>query len=228
MLNAVRSHLTYANVVATGVLFVALGGGAYALTGIPDRGGVYHACVDPKTGALRVVKSARSCRKTRTVTRGRRRVRIPGESAIAWNQQGPTGRPGANGANGVNGGTGPQGPGATGLSTTLPADTTMHTLITVSGLNIRGLCTSGGLVQVEVATSTGTTTLDASGTTNNASSSSALRTDTEDSASIGVGPTASDDMDVIARNTAVGNFVRIDLHGQGSNCHFWAMVTPSA
>jgi hypothetical protein len=30
MLNAVRSHLTYANVVATGALFVALGGGAYA------------------------------------------------------------------------------------------------------------------------------------------------------------------------------------------------------
>src|SRR6476646_11817719 len=79
MLNAVRSRLTYANVVATGALFLALGGGAYALTGIPDRGGVFHGCVDPKTSVLRVVKTASSCRKTKTVRRGNRRVRILGE-----------------------------------------------------------------------------------------------------------------------------------------------------
>src|SRR5690242_3806597 len=91
MLKALGSRLTYANVMATVAVFLALGGGAYALSGIPDRGGVYHGCADPKTGALRVVKSASSCRKTKTVRRGRRRVRIPGESAIAWNQQGPRG-----------------------------------------------------------------------------------------------------------------------------------------
>ena len=34
MLRVVRSRLTYANVVATGALFLALGGGAYALSGI--------------------------------------------------------------------------------------------------------------------------------------------------------------------------------------------------
>jgi hypothetical protein len=37
MLNGLRSRLTYANVVATGAMFVALGGGAYALSGVPDR-----------------------------------------------------------------------------------------------------------------------------------------------------------------------------------------------
>jgi hypothetical protein len=63
---------------------------------VPDRNGVYHACADDKTGALRVVAIASSCRKPKTVKRGKRRVRIPGESAIAWNQQG---RPGANGTN---------------------------------------------------------------------------------------------------------------------------------
>jgi hypothetical protein len=104
----------------------------------------------------------------------------------------------------------------------------MHTLITVSGVNIRGQCISGGLVQLELSTSTGTNTLDASGTQNNTNSSNAFKTDTEDSSSFGLTATALEDMDVIARNTAVGNFVRIDLHGQGSNCHFWAMVTPSA
>ncbi len=95
MLNRVRSHLSYANVVATGALFVALGGGAYGLTGVPDRNGVYRACADDKTGALRAVANTSSCRKAKTVKRGKRRIRIPGESAIAWNQQGKPGAPGS-------------------------------------------------------------------------------------------------------------------------------------
>jgi hypothetical protein len=102
MLKVVRSRLTYANTMATVAVFLALGGGAYALSGIPDSGGVYHGCV-ASSGALRVVSKASSCLKARTVKRGSRRVRIPGESAIVWNQQG---RPGVNGAQGP---AGPQG-----------------------------------------------------------------------------------------------------------------------
>lgn len=116
MLKLARSRLTYANVVATGALFLALGGGAYALSGIPDRSGVYHGCTDPKTGALRVVKRASSCRKTRTLRRHGRRVRVLGESAIAWSQQGPRG---LQGVQGVQGATGPAGPTAAFTSTDL-------------------------------------------------------------------------------------------------------------
>jgi hypothetical protein len=114
MLNAVRSRLTYANTMATVAVFLALGGGAYALSGIPDRGGIYHGCV-ATSGALRVVAKASSCRKTRTVKRGTRRVRIPGESAITWNQQG---RPGLQGGPGVQGVQGLVGPTAGFASTT--------------------------------------------------------------------------------------------------------------
>ena len=103
MLKALGSRLTYANVVATGALFLALGGGAYALSGVPDRGGVFHGCVSNATGVLRVVKSARSCQKAKTVRRNGRKVRLPGEFAVAWNQQGRPGQNGANGANGANG-----------------------------------------------------------------------------------------------------------------------------
>ena len=105
-LKQIGSRLTYANVMATVAVFLALGGGAYALTGIPDRGGVYHGCVDRSTSVLRVVKAASSCRKAKTVKRGTRRVRIPGESAIAWNQQGRAGVNGTNGLNGANGANG--------------------------------------------------------------------------------------------------------------------------
>jgi hypothetical protein len=101
MLKTVRARLTYANVMATLAVFLGLAGGAYALSGVPDRGGVYRACVDDKTGALRVVAKAASCRKATTVKRGKRRVRIPGESAIAWNQQGPPGIQGVQGVQGV-------------------------------------------------------------------------------------------------------------------------------
>jgi hypothetical protein len=80
--------------MATGAMFVALGGGAYALSGVPDHTGVFHGCVDKKTGALRVVAAASSCRRATTVRRRGHRVRVPGETAIAWSQQGPVGPPG--------------------------------------------------------------------------------------------------------------------------------------
>jgi hypothetical protein len=105
MPNAFRSRLTFANVTSVTALVFAMAGGAYALTGIPDRGGVYHGCV-ATSGALRVVAKASSCRKTKTVKRGNRRVRIPGESAIAWNQQGRAGANGTSGLNGLNGANG--------------------------------------------------------------------------------------------------------------------------
>jgi hypothetical protein len=104
MRKALGSRLTYANVMATVAVFLALGGGAYALSGVPDRSGVYHGCV-ATSGALRVVAKASSCRKAKTVRRRTRRVRIPGESAIAWNQQGRAGQNGANGLSGANGAT---------------------------------------------------------------------------------------------------------------------------
>ena len=94
-----RSHVTYANVMATVAVFLALGGGAYALSGIPDRGGVFHGCVSNRTGVLRVIKSASSCQKAKA--RGKHKTR--GESAITWNQQGPPGLKGLQGGQGVQG-----------------------------------------------------------------------------------------------------------------------------
>jgi hypothetical protein len=105
-MKAFRSQLTYANVMASAAVFLALGGSAYALTGIPDHGGVYHGCV-ARSGALRVVTKASSCRKAKTVRRGTRRVRIRGESAIAWNQEGRQGLQGIQGRDGTQGQPGP-------------------------------------------------------------------------------------------------------------------------
>jgi hypothetical protein len=107
--DALRGRLTYANAMATGAMFVALGGGAYALTGAPDSAGVFHGCVSNKTGVLRVAKSASACHKARV--RGRRRD--PGEFAVSWNQQGPRGIQGIQGTQGTQGVQGIQGPPGT-------------------------------------------------------------------------------------------------------------------
>jgi hypothetical protein len=62
------------------------------ITGIPQvsDAGVIYACVDKRTGAMRMVSSATRCTSK--------------ETAVSWNQEGPAGPTGATGA------TGPQGP----------------------------------------------------------------------------------------------------------------------
>ena len=103
-----RPRVTYANVAATSALVIALGGGAYAATGgFTDARGVVHACVNNRSGAVSVVKGSASCRKVKTVNG---RIVFPGETALAWSQQGPQGDPGRQGPPGPQGETGRQGP----------------------------------------------------------------------------------------------------------------------
>jgi hypothetical protein len=51
--------LTYANVVATAALFMAMGSGAYAALGSSNH--VFHGCVDIGSRVLRVIPSGRAC-----------------------------------------------------------------------------------------------------------------------------------------------------------------------
>jgi hypothetical protein len=135
---ATRRRLSYANVMATVAVFIALGGGAYAaFGGIPDGSGVFHGCVDSRTGALRVVKSATSCHKTKTVRRKGKKIRLPGELAIAWNQKGAVGMTGAAGSPGSPGGagrTGDQGPPGP-LLATLPSGKSLTGVYRASATN---------------------------------------------------------------------------------------------
>ena len=108
MFKVLRARLSYANLMATVAVFLALGGGAYALTGVPDARGVFHGCVNRKTGGLRLVARAGSCR---AVKKRHGRVIDPGEFAVAWNAQGQPGSAGQQGGSGTRGATGPTGPG---------------------------------------------------------------------------------------------------------------------
>ncbi|HEY1594694.1 MAG TPA: hypothetical protein VGF74_04805 [Thermoleophilaceae bacterium] len=87
-----RAHLTYANVMATIAVFIALGGGAYAASGgFASSTGVVHGCVG-RQGALSVVRAHKRCPK--------------GTKRLTFNQRGQAG---------ANGTPGPPGP-ATGAA----------------------------------------------------------------------------------------------------------------
>src|SRR6267378_43627 len=85
-MHRLRPRLTYANVMATIAVFVAVGGGAYAaVSAIPDRYNVIHGCYKKHKGNLRLVASGRCSRS---------------ERAIAFNQRGREGRQGPRGFQG--------------------------------------------------------------------------------------------------------------------------------
>jgi hypothetical protein len=93
-----RGTLTYANVLATAAIFIALGGGAYAVTALPSKTGVVYACAKKKGGSLRLIAKSKRCKKS--------------ERKVSWNSRGVQG---ANGAAGAPGAAGSQGvPGAAG------------------------------------------------------------------------------------------------------------------
>jgi hypothetical protein len=108
------ARLTYSNVLATIAVFIALGGGAYALTSV-SSGGVIKACVNKRTGALRVVRNGKRCKKSeRTISwnaSGQAGPQGAAGNAGAAGLQGPAGTPGVGGASGAVGATGPAGPG---------------------------------------------------------------------------------------------------------------------
>jgi hypothetical protein len=96
---------SYANVIATVALFIALGGGALAATGgLESRAGVIHGCVSRSTQVLRVAKARSTCR------RGSVRLNFNAKGvAGAAGPIGPQGPTGPQGPDGPQGSTGPRG-----------------------------------------------------------------------------------------------------------------------
>lgn len=136
-----RPPLSYANVMSTIAVFLALGGGAWAVTG-QSKPVTVTACVKKAgkaKGQLRVVSTKATCKKSER--------RLSWTSASSAPLTGASGTPGPAGATGATGPTGPTGPegaagpkgdqGAQGLpGTSGPADTPsqiLSKLLTVDG-----------------------------------------------------------------------------------------------
>lgn len=100
MLSKLRARLSYANVIATIALFVALGGGAYAATQLPKN----------SVGAKQLKKGSVNSAKVKDASLMRRDFK-PGQlPAGPAGARGPEGPRGAEGARGEAGPTGARGP----------------------------------------------------------------------------------------------------------------------
>jgi hypothetical protein len=221
-----RPRLTYANVVATLALVLAGVGGAYAATGATPT--VIHGCYAKKNGQLRVIAADTRCRS--------------GERRLEWNQQGrqgqqgsigatgltgPNGPAGAQGASGLTGPQGPPGPSAISVVRTVPLDGAYYTMETIDGVAIQARCHAGvpgDDVNITAAPQTGT--LQASGTYL-IDSSGVMPYDINGQSSLDATAGNQVEIDAIVANTAVGKFVRVDLHFDQS-CTFWGMFTPTS
>jgi hypothetical protein len=104
-----RRHLTYANVVASLALFLALGGAAFAATQLP-RNSVGTGQLKPEA-----VTAGKIAKKARNQLRGATGPTGPAGAQGKTGKQGGRGPTGPAGARGATGATGPTGPrGATG------------------------------------------------------------------------------------------------------------------
>ena len=212
-------RLTSRKLVATGAIFLAIAGVAYAaVSGIPDKAGVFHGCVSKRNGALRVVRSSKACKPGTTGH--------PGEFAIAWNQQGRPGPRGAQGKQGI------PGPGAQTFDTTLAQGTVEGTLATAgNGLTVSGTCTTGPdrvAVQIRSTANSSSNNVQLSGTSNAGSTLRAI--DSNGPGTKYVESPITADFDVVGRDSTIGGkFARMDVHGLfGAPCEFWGMIIPAS
>lgn len=133
-LESIRPRVTYANVMATLAVFVALGGGAYAATsggGFTSSSGVITGCVPRKGGTLKVVKLGKKCPKG-TVALAFNHSGVPGATGIP----GQTGSAGPAGATGATGATGAS--DAYSATKTTPETTVNSVSVTVPAGNYIG------------------------------------------------------------------------------------------
>ena len=125
--------------VAMIALFAAVGGTSFAVvsgSGVPDAAGVFHGCVNRRTGAVRLVRKTGPCHGA--VTHGKHRSL--GEFAVYWSQAGPPGQ---------NGGVG----GSGRFFQNDPAGTADHTIATWGLLTLQGGCSASGIPDLRASVS---------------------------------------------------------------------------
>jgi hypothetical protein len=222
MSNLKRSAVCVLGALATSM---AVAGSAEATT--------YYACVKKKGGAIRIVSAKARCKGSE------RKIWFNSAGAPGRNgrngvngRNGLAGKNGVNGVNGVKGETGPAGPGATTFTVALAQGAPATLMRLDNGIDTTGYC-NGSLNYVQITLEASSELhLQASGTStgdNKTPESILSPVDLNNSvtAVLTSGASAAD-FDVIARDSTVGKFARLDVHGQfGSPCTFWGMIIPS-
>jgi len=217
-----RSHLTYANVMASVALFVALGGGAYAAIKVPKNS------VGTRQIKNKAVTPAKVAPKTIALFKGEKGDRGP------QGLQGIQGPQGPQGLQGSQGDTGPQGPGATTFTKTLAEGTSSTSLATLSnGVTVSGQCGFSGQVQISLSVSNVSDVVNFVGEFDRfVSDSDVVKYDNAIANPLSFSDNTAVLLDGLVRDQGTGSkFARIDVSGSGGSgnpCSFQGMVIPSA
>jgi len=198
MLARVRPRLTYANVVASLALFVALGGGAYAARRFVGSDGRIHACVGKK-GHLTLVKPGSKCGK--------------GTSHLAWNKRGPSGR---------------QGPGLKQFEfNSIPTDGKTYPMAPpVAGLQVRARC-DASMLYIDLDTASGQT-MHISGIVEHDNDTSADNPVGTITPPAEFGATSYGGFTGIAESSQFSKWTAFSVWGghYSDHCRFWGTITP--
>jgi hypothetical protein len=223
-MSKLRPRLTYANVIATLALFLALGGGAYAALKLPKN----------SVGSKQIKKNAVTSTKVKNGSLLPRDFKPGLLPAGPAGDRGPQGLQGEKGAKGDNGDTGPRGPGTMSFDGQFENDANYHLITSVNGIDVKIYCanaggTGVGLLIERVGSAAGIQgwgTLWAGGAIGRAS----VSTMGDHTGFILDSGTTVADLDVIAKAPGQGvkpGYTRIDLNGiQGGACNYHALVIP--
>jgi hypothetical protein len=148
---SIRARLSYANVVATMAVFLALGGASYAAVSLP-RGSVgskqlrRHAVTQSKLAIGGVGTKQLRRRSVRGAKLARGGVKKGSLSPWIRRQLARRAAPGPPGPTGSRGATGPRGPGAVRVHYSAAESATPNfvTALNTNGLTVRGSCDVGG------------------------------------------------------------------------------------
>jgi hypothetical protein len=216
-----RGRLTYANVMATLAMFIAVGGAsAFAATQLGKNS---VGAKQIRTGAVRSAEVKDRSLLAKDFKSGQ----------LLSGGNGETGAKGTPGLAGEPGKTGPQGPGAISLNGQFPVDNQYHEIATVDGVRVAILCdaSSGPATILEVARASSSS--DFYGWGIYWVGSSVFRTEGSGAEPILILGGASADLSATAEAHAAGEeevkYVHVDLNGiTASRCNYHGLIIPSS
>lgn len=232
MLGKIQRRLSYANVMATVAVFIALSAGSYAAIEL-SRNSVRSSTI--KNGQVKRADLGVNAVTSAKVRNGALLSADFKPGQLPAGPQGAQGPAGPEGPAGSKGDTGPQGPGARSFVTSLAKASGFTTVATTNnGLNVLGLCSGTG-VGISVETTSGLMTFEGSGLVGKrvGSTIDTFPVATASGASTGVGFAASDlgHVDVLGRDAAGGApLAHVSAGGvfnSATGCRIWATITPT-
>jgi hypothetical protein len=229
MLARTRSSLTYANVMATLALFLALGGGAYAAFKLPKN----------SVGSKQIKANAVNSSKVQD------RSLLAGDFKAGQLPAGERGPQGVQGIQGLNGGKGDpclpsdpnckgpkgdpgqQGPGALSLDGQVPANGAAAPIHTINGMTLEILCQPASGIDVYVKKVDSNDGFYGWGTKNEDGTIAEVMPFPDKMQATGANRAQ---LAVVARSTGTGatvKWTRFDVLGiRGSACNYHALIIP--